>query len=94
MKDIAKVEVYMGAINRLGSGSPGAYVRAIIVTNKRSIIPHAGYISTASGNDVALVELPADAPVEDSAVGILALPTGAYLTNNFTGETATVSGFG
>lgn len=94
VRDIAKVEVYMGAINRKAYGEVGAYIRAIVVTNRRSIIPHSGWTSTATGNDIGLVELPNDAPIENNFIGILQLPTGTYLTNNFTEEIATVAGFG
>lgn len=90
---IVKVEVYFGAINRSVEGT-GSYVRFMAVTNKRSIIVHENYDDERILNDIGLVELPQDAPVDHMYVGLLPLPTGADRTRSLVDVEATVSGFG
>lgn len=87
------VEVYLGAIDRR-LNQIGSYIKAITVTRSRSIIPHPNYNSFLIANDIGLVELPEEAPIENSFIGLLALPKGLDLTKNLVGLQGTVSGFG
>lgn len=64
------------------------------VTRNRSIIQHPGYTSTPKANDVALVELPEDVPIENSYIGLIDLPRGSDVSRNLVGLQGTVSGFG
>lgn len=89
-----KVEVHLGAINRRGDGSPGAYIKQILVRDRSSIIKHPNYNPNTIGNDIGLIELSADAPIEHNYIGILALPQGFDETKNLINEIGTVSGFG
>lgn len=88
-----KVEVYFGATTRNNEG-PGSFVRFMAVTNKRSIIFHEDYDDDSLINDIALVELPQDAPLENSYVGLVSLPSGIDRTRNLASVQGTVSGFG
>lgn len=69
-------------------------MKFIVVTNRRSIVAHPGYTSTNNINDIGLVELPEDAPIEHDYVGIVALPQGSEVTRNLENVQSTVSGFG
>lgn len=88
-----KVEVYFGAINRYSEGA-GSYVRAMVVTNVRSIIIHEGYDDTSLQNDIGLLELPQNAPFESQFVAPIQLPSMAERTRNLANVQGTVSGFG
>jgi secreted trypsin-like serine protease len=91
--DIVKVEVFLGAITRYPN-QVGAYIKAITVTRNRSIIPHPNYDPYLTANDVGLVELPEEAPIENIFIGLIALPQGSDLTRSLVGLQGTVSGFG
>lgn len=66
----------------------------MIVTNRRSIIWHENYNDNTLVNDIGLVELPQNAPVEHPYVGILSLPSGADRERFFYYYQAVSSGFG
>lgn len=88
-----KIEVYLGAINRFSDG-PGSYIKVIIVTNKRSMIPHESYAEAGFRNDIALIELPEEAPTENEYIGLVSLPRGSEFNRNLENVQGTVSGFG
>lgn len=71
-------------------------MKFIVVTNRRSIVAHPEYINSNNRiiNDIGLVELPEDAPIYNSYVGIVALPQGSEVTRNLENVQSTVSGFG
>lgn len=89
-----KVEVFLGAINRYGDGSQGSFIKAFVVTNRRSLIVHENYNSILIRNDIALLELPEDAPIDNNFIATLSLPSGTDLTSGFVGVEATIAGFG
>lgn len=64
------------------------------VTNRRSIVVNENYHDGYLTHDIALVELPQDAPIDHDYVATLQLPSGADRTRNFVGVRATASGFG
>lgn len=45
-------------------------------------------------NDIGLVELPEDAPIEHNYIGLIPIPRGSDVTRNWVGAQGTASGFG
>lgn len=86
--------MFFGAINRYGDGREGAFIRQIDVTNPDSIIPHPDFDALIFANDIGLIELPEDAPVDHPLVRPLPLPRGPDANRNLVGENGTVAGFG
>lgn len=91
--DIVKVEVFLGAITRY-TNQVGSSIKTITVTRNRSIIPHPNYDPNFTANDVGLVELPEEVPIENIFIGLIALPQGLDLTRSLVGVRGVVSGFG
>lgn len=89
-----KIEVFLGAVNLYQNGGSGSFIKKITVTRSRSIIGHPAYSSSLDANDIALVELPEEAPIENNFIGLVSLPQGSDRTRNLVGLQATVSGFG
>jgi hypothetical protein len=89
---IVRVEVYLGAISRVDG--VGAFIKAINVTDRASIIPHPRYNEILISDDIGLVRLPEDAPIVQNVTGLVLLPQGLDATRNLVGLTGTVSGFG
>jgi hypothetical protein len=85
--------VYFGAITRY-QNVPGSHIKKITVTRARSIIAHPRYDTKYKSDDVALLELPEDAPIENSYVGLINLPKGSDRTRVLSGLQGTLSGFG
>lgn len=92
--DVVKVEVFLGATDLYPGKLLGAAIKKITVTRSRSIIHHPNYDDFSLMNDIGLVELPEDAPIENKFIGLLAMPKGLDLSKNLVGLSATVSGFG
>ena len=92
--DSVKIEVYLGAVNRDGDGREGSYIKFMAATNRRSIILHENYNDRTLVNDIALVELPQDAPTDHAFIGLLEIPSGVDRTNDFINFPAIASGFG
>lgn len=86
--------MFLGAINRSPDVQIGSYIRAIMVTRSRSIIAHPSYDASNIINDVGLVELPEEAPIENSYIGIVSLPKGSQITQRLVGLPGTVAGYG
>jgi hypothetical protein len=85
--------VYFGAITRYQNVA-GSYIKKITVTRARSIIAHPQYNTGNKADDVALLELPEDAPIENNYVGLINLPKGLDRTRTLSGLQGTLSGFG
>lgn len=66
----------------------------ITVTRNRNIIAHPNFDVSRIVNDVGLVELPEEAPIENSYIGLVSLPQGSELTKNLVGLSGTVAGYG
>lgn len=86
--------MYFGAINRNADGSQGSYVKFMAVTRRGSLIVHENYNDNSLAFDIALLELPEDAPIDHPHVGILVLPSVADRTRTFANVIGTASGFG
>lgn len=93
LENIVRVEVYIGAINRFKSGV-GAYIKAINITESRSIILHPKYNPQLFANDIGLLKLPEEVPNNNVYVRTLALPRGVDATMNLVGRQGIVAGFG
>lgn len=89
-----KVEIYLGATSRCSNNCLEGYIKAITVTNQRSIIQHEAYNSNGFRNDIGLVELPEEAPTEHQYIGLITLPKGSDVNRVLDGLIGTVSGFG
>lgn len=89
-----RAEVYLGAINRFGDGSEGSFIRMINVTRPESIIVHPDYDAAIFANDIGLLELPEDAPLDHQLIGTLPFPEGSDADRNLVDEEGTVAGFG
>lgn len=93
VKHIVRAEVFLGAINLYDEGV-GSFIKSIIVTNPKDIIPHPHYNEIVFANDIDLVKLAEDAPTAENNIGVLGLLVGVNATRNLTGYTGTVSDFG
>lgn len=91
---MVRVNVFLGAINRYEDGREGAYIRMINVTNRNSLIMHPNFNGTDYSNNIALIELPDEVPLDHPLIGALPLPEGLDATRNLVGLDGTVAGFG
>lgn len=91
VKDIVKVEVFLGGISRLSG--PGEPTEAHVVTRAKSIIVHPSYSDVTKDNDIGLVELPRSA-FFSTYISAISLPLGVEGTRSLIGLQATVSGYG
>ena len=87
------MKVHFGAINRSVNGT-GSFIKFMAVTNMHSIIYHENYNDRSLINDIALLELPEDAPIQNTYAGVVDIPTGSDIERDLVGVQGTVSGFG
>lgn len=87
------VQVYFGTIDRVSPFDPTS-IKRINVTGSDNIIPHPSYNENIFANDIGLVRLPSDAPIEDAPVGLVTLQQANETSSSLVGVQGTVSGFG
>lgn len=87
------IAVFFGAITQL-EGTYGSAIKYINVTQRSSIIGHPDYIESVFRNDIALVKLPENAPIEIGRTALIPLPVGVDATMDLVNRMGTVSGFG
>jgi secreted trypsin-like serine protease len=88
-----KVEIAMGGIRRKADGLFPP-VKVMVVSKAQHIIKHKNFNPSTLNNDIALIKLPENAPLDHIFVGSVSLPMGIEASKNFVGVTGTVSGYG
>lgn len=85
--------MYFGAINRYTDGRAGSFTKMISVNTTRYIVPHQLFNTTTWVNNIGLVYLPEDAPIDNVRVATVKVPS-SDTACGLVGKISTVSGYG